>query len=81
MDGESCPDPPEAAAEAIRRKRFYFCAPKLDCKTNTVCCTYEKYICKVHSHILAYCPTCVSQISLNVLPIVWVYNCCLLLKK
>lgn len=57
---ESCPDPPEAAAGAGKRRRCQFCPPKKDCKTNTMCCTCEKYICKVHAHTLAYCPTCAN---------------------
>jgi hypothetical protein len=55
---ESCPDPPEAAAGSGKRSRCQLCSPKEDCKTNTICCTCEKYICKVHAHTLAYCPTC-----------------------
>lgn len=57
---ESCPDPPEAAAGAGKRRRCQFCPSKKDCKTNTMCCTCEKYICKVHAHTLAYCPTCAN---------------------
>ncbi|XP_055717372.1 piggyBac transposable element-derived protein 4-like [Salvelinus fontinalis] len=53
-----CPQPPEAAAGKMRRCQF--CPPKKDCKTNTMCCTCEKYICKVHAHTLAYCPTCAN---------------------
>jgi hypothetical protein len=34
--------------------------PKKDCKSNTTCCTCEKYICKVYAHTLAYCPTCAN---------------------
>ena len=56
---ESCPDPPEAAAGAVKRRRCQFCPPKKDSKTNTMCCTCEKYI-QVHAHTLAYCPTCAN---------------------
>jgi hypothetical protein len=45
---EFCPDPPEAAAG--KRRRCQFCSQKKDCKPNTICCTCEKYICKVHAH-------------------------------
>jgi hypothetical protein len=31
---ESCPDPPEAAAEASKRRGCQFCPPKKDCKTH-----------------------------------------------
>ncbi|KAM9413943.1 piggyBac transposable element-derived protein 4-like [Salvelinus alpinus] len=58
---ESCPDPPKAAAGAGKRTRCQFCPPKKDCKTNTMCCTCEKCICKVHAHTLAYCPTCANS--------------------
>ena len=32
---ESCPDPPEAAAGAGKRRRCHVYPPKKDCKTNT----------------------------------------------
>jgi hypothetical protein len=51
----SCSCPPGSAAGAGKRRRCQFCPPKKDCKTNTMCCTCEKYICKVHAHTLAYC--------------------------
>ena len=57
---ESCPDPPEAAAGAGKRRRCQFYPTKKHCKTNTMCCTFEKYICKVHAHTHAYCPTCAN---------------------
>ena len=34
--------------------------PKKDCKTNNMCCTCEKYICKVHAHTLVFRPTCAN---------------------
>ena len=46
---ESCPDQPEAATRAGKRRRCPFCPPN-DCKTNTMCCTCEQYICKVRAH-------------------------------
>ncbi|XP_060766902.1 piggyBac transposable element-derived protein 4-like [Neoarius graeffei] len=57
------PHPPDdpattatAPAGANKRKRCQFCPPKKDCKTHTVCCRCQKYICK--SYAFAYCPTC-----------------------
>jgi hypothetical protein len=49
-----------AAAGGGKRSRCQFWPPKKDCKTNTMCCTHEKYIWKVHAHTLAYSPKCAN---------------------
>jgi hypothetical protein len=43
--------PPEAVAGAGKRRKF--CPQKKDCKISTMCCTCDKYICKVLAHTLA----------------------------
>ncbi|KAK5615913.1 hypothetical protein CRENBAI_020225 [Crenichthys baileyi] len=42
---EYCPDPPEATARSVRRKRCQFCPWKKDCKTKAVCCYRVKENC------------------------------------
>ncbi|XP_061089207.1 piggyBac transposable element-derived protein 4-like [Conger conger] len=49
---------PSAAVRAGKRRRCYFCPTKKDCKTNTMCCKCEKYICNVHACRLAFCRAC-----------------------
>ena len=47
---ESCPDPPEAAAGAGKRRRF--CHPKENCKTNTyVLHMYFSHLQSPHTHL------------------------------